>query len=67
HAVFSPLAEAARPIVEEHGGARWKSRLIGQAGWNASAMIDLCTGAGAGTPEEALGRKLQRLEMQLLL
>ena len=37
-----------------------------QGGWNPSAMIDLCTGARAGSPEETLARRLQRLEMQLL-
>jgi hypothetical protein len=30
-------------------------------------MIDLCTGAGAGTADESLARKLQRLEMEFLL
>src|SRR5438874_445159 len=66
-AVLAPLAVAAGPILEEHGDSRWPARLIGQGGWNASAMIDLCTGAGAGTADEVLARKLQRLEMQLLL
>ena len=30
-------------------------------------MIDLCTGARPGTPDELLARRLQRLEMQILL
>ena len=30
-------------------------------------MIDLCTQARPGTPEETLARRLQRLEMWLLL
>jgi len=30
-------------------------------------MIDLCSGAQAGTTEETLARRLQRLEMQILL
>jgi hypothetical protein len=67
HGVFSPLAEAAKPILEGHGDARWTYRLIGRSGWDPSAMIDLCAGAGTGTADEALARKLQRLEMVLLL
>jgi hypothetical protein len=30
-------------------------------------MIDLCTGARPGSDQETLARRLQRLEMQLLL
>jgi hypothetical protein len=67
HGIFGKLARAARPILDAHGDARCTSRLIGQGDWDASAMIDLCTRTGAGTPEEALARKLQRLEMELLL
>ncbi len=53
HPVFSSLAEEARPLLEEHGDAQLTSRLA-SGGWNASAMIDLCTQAGAGTPRETL-------------
>jgi hypothetical protein len=67
HAVFAPLAQAARPILEEHGDDRWTARLLGPGGWNAMAMIDLCTQARPGSPQETLARRLQRLEMQLLL
>ena len=35
--------------------------------WNSQAMIDLCTGARPGSDQETLARRLQRLEMQLLL
>jgi hypothetical protein len=67
HAVFTPLAQAARPVLEEHGGEGWTTRLITRGTWNPSAMIDLCSGAQAGTTEETLARRLQRLEMQILL
>ena len=42
------------------------SRLL-SGGWNAMAMIDLCTQARPGSPREILARRLQRLEMWLLL
>jgi hypothetical protein len=67
HAVSGLLAQAARPILRAYGDDRWTARLAGQAGWDHLAMIDLCTGAGPGSQEEALARRLQRLEMQLLL
>jgi hypothetical protein len=66
HAVFNPLAQAARPILDAHGDERWTTRLVGPSGWSASAMIDLCTGAKVGTADESLARKLQRLEIELL-
>jgi hypothetical protein len=36
-------------------------------GWNAMAMIDLCSQARPGSPREDFARRLQRLEMWLLL
>ena len=67
HAVSGPLAQAARPILERHGENRWTARLVGGDAWNSQAMIDLCTGARPGSDQETLARRLQRLEMQLLL
>ena len=67
HAVSGPLAQAARPILERHGDNRWTARLVGGDAWNSQAMIDLCTGARPGSDQETLARRLQRLEMQLLL
>ena len=67
HAVSGPLAQAARPILERHGDDRWTARLVGGDAWNSQAMIDLCTGARPGSDQETLARRLQRLEMQLLL
>ncbi len=66
HPLFGPLAEAARPLLEEFGDASPPSRL-GPGGWDAMAMIDLCSRARPGTPPESLARRLQRLEMCLLL
>ena len=66
HPLFAPLAEAARPLLDAPDDAATASRLL-SSGWNAMAMIDLCTQAKPGTPHEALARRLQRLEMWLLL
>jgi hypothetical protein len=67
HPVFTALATAAAPVMEEHGESKLSARLISGGAWNAFAMIDLCTGARPGTPDETLARRLQRLEMWLLL
>jgi hypothetical protein len=67
HPLFTPLADAARPLLDEHGDSSLTSRLIPGGAWNAPAMIDLCTEARTGTPRETLARRLQRLEMWLLL
>jgi hypothetical protein len=67
HPVFPALAEAARPWLEQHADATLSGRLLSGGAWNASAMIDLCTEARPGTPRETLARRLQRLEMWLLI
>ncbi len=67
HAVFAPLARAARPILDRHGDDRWTARLVGRDAWDSQAMIDLCTAARPGSDQETLARRLQRLEMLLLL
>jgi hypothetical protein len=67
HPLFAPMAEAARPLLDRHGDASLTSRLISGDTWNASAMIDICTEARPSTPRETLARRLQRLEMWLLL
>src|SRR5262249_25041619 len=67
HPVFSRVADAARPLLKQHEDSSVAGRLLGDGGWNASAMIDLCTKARPGTATEALARRIQRLEMWLLL
>ncbi len=67
HPIFPTLAEAARPILDDAADPRLSSRLLGQGGWNSQAMIDLCTSARPDTREESLARRLQRLEMQILM
>jgi hypothetical protein len=66
HPVFAALGEAARPLLDQHGDPALPSRLFA-GGWNAMAMIDLCSQAQPGSPREILARRLQRLEMWLLL
>jgi hypothetical protein len=67
HPVFTPLAEEARPVLKEHGDAGLSDRLIAHGAWNPFAMIDLCTEARSGTAAETVARRLQRIEMWLLL
>jgi hypothetical protein len=67
HPAFVPLAEAARPIFAEAGLPGAEADLNPSGGWNANAMTNMCTTARAGTLEERLARRLQRLEMWLLL
>jgi hypothetical protein len=67
HPLLPALGEAARPLLENHGDAQLTSALLGKGAWNPLAMIDLCTRARPGSPNEQLARRLQRLEMQKLL
>lgn len=65
--LFPSLADAAGPLLENHGDDRLTDRLIGSGDWNPSAMIELCSSARTGSKERTLARRLQRLEMKLLL
>ncbi len=67
HPLFEVLGAAARPIVEEAGEDALAGKLIPSGGWNPSAMIELCVRAPSGSPLERVARRLQRLEMLLLL
>jgi hypothetical protein len=67
HQNFKSLVEEARPLLDHHGDQTLSARLIPGGDWNASAMIDLCTTAKPGSPSEAIARRLQRIEMWLLL
>src|SRR5262249_2794877 len=66
HAVFAPLAEAARPVLaSDPSGPAITARLMPSGTWDAFAFIDLCTGKASS--HASVARKLQRLEMILLL
>jgi hypothetical protein len=66
HPVFTALGDVARPLLDEYGDTALTSRLL-SSGWNALAMIDLCTQAQPHSPRDVLARRLQRLEAWLLL
>ncbi len=67
HPLSAGLVEAAAPLLREFGDDRLTARLTGPDGWDASVMIELCTRSKAGTARATLARRLQRLEMGLLL
>jgi hypothetical protein len=54
-------------LLDQEGDAQLANRLIPGGDWNPMVMIELCTQARPGTREESVARKLQRLEMWLLV
>jgi hypothetical protein len=62
HRLFGPLADAARPVVDDPALA---ARLLPRGAWDPFAFIDVCSSARAG--QVPIARELQRLEMLLLL
>jgi len=67
HPTREAIARAARPLLEAHPDRALAGRLVGAAGWDHAAMIELATGARPGSTEAALARRLQRIEMIHLL
>jgi hypothetical protein len=59
HAIFPELAEETRKL-----GA---AQLLKGAAWDPFKFIDFCTSAKPGSPDEALARRIQRAEMDLLM
>jgi len=69
-AVFGPLTTLVAPLLRGPNADRdWASRLL--AGnpvvWNPATMIDFCGRVEPGSAQETLARRLQRLEMLVLL
>ncbi|WP_165073910.1 hypothetical protein [Paludisphaera rhizosphaerae] len=62
HPLFPTLAESAEPLLTE--GTR---RVVAGGSWDPFAMIDVCTRSRPGTDDERAARRLQRLEMAILL
>lgn len=67
HPISPALADAAAPLLREYGDDPLTARLTGSGGWDPAVMIELCTKSKPGTRQAALARRLQRLEMGLLL
>ncbi len=67
HPLFPALFEAALPLLETQSDPKWKGRLGGSGVWDSHAMIEFCTRARPGSGEEMLARRLQRLELAILL
>ncbi len=69
HALFPALAEAAHPLIVRHTAANKVARTtLGQgSGWDAMEFINFCTQARPASADEGLARRLQRLEMLMLL
>ncbi|WP_169977859.1 hypothetical protein [Tautonia rosea] len=66
HPDFVTLAEAARPILRDHGDDALTARLL-RDGWDPFAFIDSSTAAPQGSPSATVLGRIQRLEMSILL
>jgi hypothetical protein len=64
HPVFGPLAQAAGPLL---AGSALADRLVHQGQWDPNDFIAVCAAAQPGSGDERLARRLQRLEMAILL
>ncbi len=67
--IFPKLSETADQWVERDPAATqtiWQ-RLLGSSGWDPLAFIDVCGRVQAGSADEIFARRLQRLEMALLM
>ncbi|MBV8488646.1 MAG: hypothetical protein JO161_10240 [Planctomycetaceae bacterium] len=67
HPLFEPLGREASRIFEAHDLENLVAKIVARGSWDPMAMIDFCIGALPGSQQELLARRLQRLEMQLLL
>lgn len=68
HTLFGPLGQAARGLIEaQNDPAPGADRLVRGGAWDPSAFIEFCRSARPGSPAEGLARRLQRLEMAMLI
>jgi hypothetical protein len=63
HRLFVPLAEAVGPLLDDH--AAIAARLLPRGAWDPYAFVSLCTSGGTG--DAPLARRIQRVELALLL
>lgn len=68
HSLFGPLGLVARKLVEaQNDPAPGAERLVRGGAWDPVAYIEFCRSVRKGSPAEGLARRLQRLEMAMLL
>lgn len=68
HPIFAPLARHAAALLGAQSDPTPEAeRLIRGGAWDPFAFIDLCRSARPGSPAEGLARRLQRLEMNILI
>ncbi len=61
------LDERVAPLLEESPETPGVDALRNRTDWNIAAFLDLCNDAKPGSEAEALARRIQRVEMILLL
>ncbi|MEW4569641.1 hypothetical protein AB1L88_17385 [Tautonia sp. JC769] len=66
HPDFVALAEAARPILRDHGDDALTARLL-RDGWDPFAFVDSCAEARPESPSAVVLGRIQRQEMAILL
>ncbi len=67
HPVLPQIAEEAAPLVKESAALPWAGRVVADDRWDPIAFLQACKNAAAGSPDEVLARRLQRIEMLALL
>lgn len=67
HALLAPLGEQARRLTAAEGHSSLGDRLAPGSVWNPFAFIDYCADGRPADGDGSLARKLQRLEMVMLL
>jgi len=66
HAVFAPLAEEARRLVETSGVRPRAQFLTARQTWNPFEFVDLCEAAGTDAETTSLCKQIQQREWELL-
>jgi hypothetical protein len=67
HPLYETLCLATQGILDAEQDRVMLDRLCHGGVWDSPAFIDLCSRARSGTKQEALARRLQRIEMITLL
>lgn len=68
HPLFGPLGASARELIAVQGDPAPGVDRVARGGvWDPSVFIDVCRAARPGSPAELLARRLQRLEMAMLI